>query len=60
MKARVYRSNGLENNLYQSQEYVMPYIDTDVNEEYGHPNDVEANILNIHDDIEYQNLSCNA
>ena len=40
MKARVYRSNGLENNLYQSQEYVMPYIYTDVNEEYGHPNDV--------------------
>ncbi len=56
MKVRVYRSNGLENNLYQSQEYVMQYIDTDVNEEYGHPGDVETKILNVHDDIEYQTV----
>ena len=56
MKVRVYHSNGLENNFYQSQEYVMQYIDTDVNEEYGHPEDIEANIINIHDDIEYQTV----
>ena len=32
----------------------MRYINTDAIEEQNHPGDIEANIVNIHDDVEYQ------
>ena len=56
MKVTVYRSDSVEKKLCKSAEYDMPYVNTDVNEVYGHPGDIEANILNIHDDIEYQTV----
>lgn len=56
MKVLVYRSDAFRNNLSKSKECDMPYVDTDVNEVYGHPGDIEGNVLNIHDDIEYQTV----
>lgn len=56
MKVTVYCSDGLESKLSCFGVFDMPYVDTDVNETYGHPGDVEGNILNIHDDIEYQTV----
>ena len=56
MKVTVYRSDGLEKRLEKSGEFDMPFMDTDVNETYGHPGDIEANLINIHDDIEYQTV----
>ena len=56
MQVTVYRSDTNEQKLCRSEKYNMPYIDTDVNEAYEHPEDIEANIINIHDDIEYQTV----
>lgn len=56
MRVRVYCSDGKENKLCNLGEHDMPYVNTDINEVYGHPGDVEANLLNIHDDIEYQTV----
>ena len=51
MQVTIYRSDTNEQKLCRSEKYNMQYIDTDVNEVYGHPDDIEANIINIHDDI---------
>ena len=56
MQVTIYRSDTNEQKLCRSEKYNMQYIDTDVNEVYGHPDDIEANIINIHDDIEYQTV----
>ena len=56
MQVTVYRSDAVEQKLCRSEEYDMLFIDTDVCETYGHPGDIEANIINIHDDIEYQTV----
>ena len=56
MKVTVYRSDALGRKLSDIGSFEMPFVDTDVNEVYGHPGDVEADVLNIHDDIEYQQV----
>ena len=56
MEVMIYRSDSINKKLNRSEKYTMPYVDTDVNESYGHPGDIEANIINIHDDIEYQTV----
>jgi glucosylceramidase len=56
MEVMIYRSDSINKKLNRSEKYTMPYVDTDVNEFYGHPGDIEANIINIHDDIEYQTV----
>ena len=56
MNISVYRSDASENRLQKTAQCAMQYVDTDVNEKYGHPGDIEANILNIHEDIEYQKV----
>ena len=56
MKTKVYRSDSSGKKLYPESEHVMPYVDTDVNETYGAPGDIEGQIINVHDDIEYQTV----
>ena len=56
MKISVYRSDAIDKKLSKCGEFEMPYVNTDVNEEYGHPGDIEAYVLNVHDDIEYQTV----
>jgi len=56
MEITVYHSDEKENRLSLMGSFAMPYVDTDVNEVYGHPGDIEADVLNIHDDIEYQTV----
>ena len=56
MRVTIYRSDTIEQKLCRSEEYDMLFIDTDVCETYGHPDDIESNIINIHDDIEYQTV----
>ena len=56
MEVMIYRSDSINKKLNRSETYTMPYVDTDVNESYGHPGDIEANIINILDDIEYQTV----
>lgn len=56
MKISVYRSDCFEQKLQKTDEADMPYVDTEVNEVYGHPGDIEANLLNIHDDVQYQQV----
>jgi len=53
---KIYRSDTIEKKICMTMECDMPYVDTDVNEIYGHPGDIEGNIINIHDDIEYQSV----
>lgn len=57
MKITVVRTDEKEKRLQNEGSFVMPYINTDVNEEYGHPRDIEAHVINIHDDITYQTVS---
>lgn len=56
MKATLYRSDGNGKKLEKDGVFEMPYVNTDVNEQYGHPGDIEANLINIHDDVEYQTV----
>jgi len=56
MKATIYLSNDANKKISLEQNVDMPFIDTDVNTVYGHPGDIEANLINIHDDIEYQTV----
>jgi len=56
MRITVFRSDTVEKRFCRSAECEMPYINSDVNEEYGHPNDIEGKVINIHDDIEYQTV----
>lgn len=56
MQVIVYRSDAVKQKLCQSEECDMLFVDTDVCETYAHPEDIEANIINIHDDIEYQTV----
>ena len=56
MKAILYRSDGNGKKLEKDGVFEMPYVNTDVNEKYGHPGDIEANLINIHDDVEYQTV----
>ncbi len=54
MRVRFYETNQEGKRLEFIEESVMNYVNTDAIEEQGHPNDVEQNIVNIHDDVEYQ------
>ena len=56
MKISLYCSDEKENRLSKLGSFTMDYVDTDVNEVYSHPGDIEADVLNIHDDIEYQTV----
>lgn len=56
MRVTVYRTDESQLRLHNEGTYDMPYVDTDVNEEYGHPGDIEAEVVNIHDDITYQTV----
>ena len=56
MIMKAYRSDSTEKRICMSAECDMPYVDTDVNEIYGAPGDIEGSIINIHDDIEYQTV----
>lgn len=56
MKIEIFRSDEKEKRLEKEGVFEMNYVDTDVNEEYGHPGDVEANLVNIHDDVTYQTV----
>lgn len=56
MQVIVYRSDAVKQKLCRSEECDMLFVDTDVCETYAHPEDIEANIINIHDDIEYQTV----
>ncbi|MBQ4518283.1 MAG: hypothetical protein II997_06845 [Clostridia bacterium] len=42
MLITAYRSDTDEKRFYKSTEYEMPYINSDVNEEYGHPNNIDS------------------
>lgn len=56
MKATIYYSDHNGKKLQKDGAFEMPYVNTDVNEEYGHPKDIEANLINIHDELEYQTV----
>ena len=56
MKITIYRSDSVEQRICKTNECDMPFVDTDVNETYGAPGDIEGRIINIHDDIEYQSV----
>lgn len=51
MKIEIYSSDEKEKRLEKEGAFEMNYVDTDLNEEYGHLGDVEANLINIHDDV---------
>lgn len=54
MKIKIWETNQNGKRLDVIKESDMLYVNTDVIEEQGHPGDVEANIVNIHKDVEYQ------
>lgn len=54
MKAKIWITNQTDKKLSLTAESEMKYINTDIIEEQGHPGDIESNIVNIHEDIEYQ------
>lgn len=56
MKITVYHSDEKQYRLSSLGSFEMPEINTDINEIYGHPGDIEADVLNIHDDVEYQTV----
>ena len=56
MKIKVWKTDRDGNRLALTHEGEMQYINTDVIDRYDHTGDVEANVVNIHDDIEYQTV----
>ena len=54
MKATVYVTDQTGKRLEKTIEETMKYVNTDVIEEQGHPGDVEAYLVNIHSDVEFQ------
>ena len=56
MKIKIWKTDREGNRLALTHEGEMQYINTDVIDRYDHTGDVEANVVNIHDDIEYQTV----
>ena len=54
MKATVYVTDQTGKRLEKTIEKTMQFLNTDVIEEQGHPGDVEAYLVNIHGDVEFQ------
>lgn len=54
MKVKIYETNQEGRRLEFVEESSMNYVNTDAIEEQGHPGDVEQCLVNIHDDVEYQ------
>ena len=54
MKIKIYATAQNKYRLTPLFEDNMEYINTDVIEKQGHPNDIEACLINLHDDIEFQ------
>ena len=54
MDVKLWVTNQTDKQLCLVSESKMRYINTDAIEEQHHPGDIEAHIVNIHDDVEYQ------
>ncbi len=54
MKIKLYETNGYGAHISKFAQTEMSYKNIDIVEEQGHPGDVEAFLINIHDDIEFQ------
>lgn len=54
MKIKLFESNFHGAHILKFAQTEMAYKNTDIIEEQGHPGDVEAFLINIHDDIEFQ------
>lgn len=56
LKAKIWTTDTSGKRLSFDGEQDMVLAEKDIVEEQGHPGDVEANIVNIHDDITYQTV----
>ncbi len=54
MKASIYKTDLFGNRLSFIGTYNMEYKNVDIIREQNHPGDVEAELINIHPDVEYQ------
>ena len=54
MKIKLFETNSHGAHISKFAQTEMTYKNVDIIEEQGHPGDVEAFLINIHDDVEFQ------